>query len=132
MNKRKLTPRKLKIRYLLMMLVLVTLMPSFSNWKNINFFQQELVIRGKVTTDICGIPIPGVYVGIKGQRTGVVTDSSGNYRIALNNLSDTLEFIYTEVKLVGNNMVEIWKSRRHYMPHNHSTIQRCSSRSLQL
>ncbi len=54
--------------------------------------QDELSVRGKVTEQQSGEPLPGVNVIVKGTSTGTVTDISGNYSINVPNEDDILVF----------------------------------------
>ncbi|WP_207424028.1 SusC/RagA family TonB-linked outer membrane protein [Desertivirga brevis] len=58
-------------------LMLLALLLSF-----FNVFAQELTVRGKVTEDPSGEPLPGVSVMVKGATKGATTDINGNFAIA--------------------------------------------------
>lgn len=102
-------------KYVLMLPVITMLLLSFCK-KEIKYdYQDGLVVTGKVTTDVCDIPIPGVYVGIKEEITGVVTDDQGEYKIALGNPDDTLEFVYpaAERSAFGTGTKQVAVNGRH-------------------
>ncbi|OIN59717.1 SusC/RagA family TonB-linked outer membrane protein [Arsenicibacter rosenii] len=56
-------------------------------------FAQNQTVSGRVTSAEDGSSLPGVSVAVKGQSRGVVTDASGNYRIAVSSTS-TLVFSF--------------------------------------
>jgi hypothetical protein len=48
-----------------------------------NMFAQDRKVTGKVTSAEDGTGLPGVSVRVKNTNTGVQTDASGNYSIAV-------------------------------------------------
>jgi len=46
-------------------------------------FAQDIQIRGTVTAAEDGVPIPGVYVLIKGTNVGTATDANGTYQMSV-------------------------------------------------
>ncbi len=55
---------------------------------------QQLNVTGKVIDATTRLPLPGVNVVVSGTTIGVITDSNGNYSIALTNPNGTLEFTF--------------------------------------
>ena len=52
-----------------------------------------IIISGKVTDDK-GLPLPGVSLVVKGTKKGTVTDSNGEYSIAVDDTNSTLVFSF--------------------------------------
>lgn len=94
MMKKNMRKDRLNATCLLVLPVVAILLLSFCNREIKYVTQDDLVVTGQVTTVAYNIPIPEVYVGVKGQITGTATDANGEYGIALNNPDDTLEVIY--------------------------------------
>lgn len=63
-------------------------------------YAQNQTVTGRITSAEDGSSLPGVSVAVKGQSRGVVSDASGNYRIAVPSTS-TLVFSF-----IGFNTVE--------------------------
>ena len=50
-------------------------------------------VKGTVSEEDSGLPLPGVNVVVKGTSTGTTTDFDGNYQISAN-IGDVLVFSY--------------------------------------
>jgi TonB-linked SusC/RagA family outer membrane protein len=59
--------------------------------------QQKKTITGKVT-DSSGVPMPGVTVVVKGTTSGTVSDSQGNFSLAIPSDAKTLQFSFVGMK----------------------------------
>lgn len=75
------------------------------------FAQQGIQVRGRVT-DNNGDPLYAVSVGIKGTKTGVVTDENGEYTISVPSEDSRLVFIYVgmspvEASVNGRGVIDI-------------------------
>lgn len=57
-------------------------------------FTPQRIVRGTVTTEEEGTPLPGVNIAIKGTTRGTVTDLHGNYSLALPSDPVTLSFSF--------------------------------------
>ncbi|GGI28940.1 SusC/RagA family TonB-linked outer membrane protein [Pedobacter mendelii] len=73
---------------------------------------QERTITGVVTSQVDGLPIPGVSVRIKGSPGGIVTSSNGKYSLTVNSKSTGLEFSYVgfisqTVSLTNTNVINV-------------------------
>jgi TonB-linked SusC/RagA family outer membrane protein len=73
---------------------------------------QENRVSGKVTSEEDGLPLPGVNVLVKGTTIGTVTDSEGNYSIAVQSGESTLVFSFIgflmqEVSIAGKSEVNV-------------------------
>lgn len=55
-------------------------------------FGQDILLKGKVIDQLSRLPIAYSTVEIKNQKTGVYSDSSGQFLIKIKDFSDTLEF----------------------------------------
>lgn len=70
---------------------------------------QDRVISGKVTSVDDGSTLPGVNVVLKGTTNGAVTDSDGNYKLAVPSAGGTLIFSFIGLKtteeLIGERQV---------------------------
>jgi TonB-linked SusC/RagA family outer membrane protein len=55
---------------------------------------QNIQIKGKITDEESGEPLPGVNVTIVGTTLGTVTDMDGNYTISVNDPNATLEYSF--------------------------------------
>ncbi|EAZ80838.2 SusC/RagA family TonB-linked outer membrane protein [Algoriphagus machipongonensis] len=90
----------MKKSYLLTMLFLFGLMLS------VPLYAQQS-IKGKVTSQEDGEPLPGVSILIQGTTTGAVTDIDGNYSISVPNSESVLVFSFigfeSQTRRVGNN-----------------------------
>lgn len=90
----------MKKSYLLTMLFLFGLMLS------VPLYAQQ-TIKGKVTSQEDGEPLPGVSILIQGTTTGAVTDIDGNYSISVPNSESVLVFSFigfeSQTRRVGNN-----------------------------
>lgn len=53
---------------------------------------QSIKVSGKLTDETSGFSLPGISVVVKGGKTGVITDESGNFVIVAPNSDDTLLF----------------------------------------
>ncbi len=75
-------------------------------------YAQNRTILGTVTDKNDGLPLPGVSVTVKGNRTGTVTGIDGRYKLAVPAGSQTLVFTYigyrtTEMAVGTNSIVNI-------------------------
>ncbi len=66
------------------------------------FFQSQIVVKGKVTSQTDGLGLPGVTVLEKGTTNGTVADVDGNFSISVASSSSVLVFSY-----IGFNTVEM-------------------------
>ena len=57
-------------------------------------FAQNRTIKGTVTSQEEGLPIPGVTVGVPGTTTGTQTDAQGKFTISIPNGVNTLSFSF--------------------------------------
>lgn len=76
------------------------------------FFQTQSQIRGKVTSKVDGMPLPGVTVLEKGTSNGTITDIEGNYTLVLRSERPVLVFSYigftsVEVPVGGQTSVDL-------------------------
>ena len=66
----------------------------------------QQTVKGKVTAQEDGMPLPGVSIVVQGTNTGAVTDLEGNYSISVPNSESVLVFSFigytTQQKIVGN------------------------------
>jgi TonB-linked SusC/RagA family outer membrane protein len=62
-------------------------------------FGQEKEVKGTVTSQTDGTPIPGVNVLVQGTSTGALTDFDGNYSIS-SDIGDVLTFSYLGMKTI--------------------------------
>lgn len=74
--------------------------------------QAQTTVSGRVTSSEDGTPIPGVSVLVKGTSAGTITDSDGQYSIAINTTDPVLVFSFVgylsqEVPLSGRTSVDI-------------------------
>ncbi|UII32116.1 SusC/RagA family TonB-linked outer membrane protein [Fulvivirga ulvae] len=74
-------------------------------------FSQNIVVKGKVTSDSDASSLPGVSVLIKGTTSGTITDAGGNYSIEVPS-DATLLFSFIgyetrEVSVAGRSVVDI-------------------------
>jgi TonB-linked SusC/RagA family outer membrane protein len=69
------------------------------------YAQQGIKISGSVT-DVAGVPLTGVTIGLNGTVTGVTTDTEGKYTINVPDNNAVLQFLYvgytTQEIAVGN------------------------------
>lgn len=75
------------------------------------YFQQEKVIRGRVT-DEAQSPLPGVSIAVKGTSTGTVSDANGNFSLRTTAAEGILEFSFIgytkqEVAFSGDKAVNV-------------------------
>lgn len=56
--------------------------------------QMPVTVRGTITNEETGAPLPSATVVIKGTYSGTITNSSGNYSITLDSLPATLQVRY--------------------------------------
>lgn len=73
---------------------------------------QAREISGKVTSVDDGSPLPGVNVVVKGTTVGAVTDSDGNFRLAVNAANPVLVFSFigyvnVETEVAGRSVVDV-------------------------
>jgi TonB-linked SusC/RagA family outer membrane protein len=73
---------------------------------------QERTISGKITSAEDGSALPGVNIVIKGTTKGTVSDSDGNYTLAVPSGNETLTFTFIglltqEVAIGGRNRVDV-------------------------
>ena len=73
--------------------------------------QQQKLVTGKVT-DQSGASLPGVSVVVKGTTTGVTTDNSGNFSLAIPQDANILVFSFIgkrklDVKIDGKSMIVV-------------------------
>jgi TonB-linked SusC/RagA family outer membrane protein len=85
--------------------LLIGVLLSISGWA------QQKTVNGTVT-DHNNSPVSGASVSVKGTSIGTQTDSSGNFRIAVPNNSNTLVISYVglasqEVDITGRNQVSV-------------------------
>jgi TonB-linked SusC/RagA family outer membrane protein len=59
--------------------------------------QQQRTVTG-VVTDQRGLPLPGVTVVVKGTTTGTVTNSDGNFSLAIPNDAEILQFSFVGMR----------------------------------
>lgn len=57
-------------------------------------YAQTRTVKGKVTSDEDGSPLPGVNVTVKGTNTGTITDVEGNYSLSVSGDNPVLIFSY--------------------------------------
>lgn len=86
---------------------LPTLMaPSIMIVRDQEMSYQDILVRGRVTDESSGEPLPGVSILVKGTQQGTVTDSDGNFSINVINQSAVLVFSFvgyvTQELMVGN------------------------------
>jgi TonB-dependent starch-binding outer membrane protein SusC len=79
---------------------------------SIGVMAQERTVSGKVTSAEDGSTLPGVNVVLKGTSVGVVTDVSGEYRIAVPTSGATLVFSFigmttTEVEVGSRAVIDV-------------------------
>ncbi|HUX56921.1 MAG TPA: TonB-dependent receptor [Bacteroidales bacterium] len=60
----------------------------------INTYAQGILVKGKVTSDEDGTPMPGINVVVKGTTIGAMTDVDGNYSINAPDGNGTLVFSF--------------------------------------
>lgn len=90
--------KKITIVFFLFMSVLITL-------------GQELNVKGVVTSNEDGQPIPGVSVVVKGTTTGTITDLDGNYSLKVPS-NAVLQFSFigmqtSEIKVDGQTIIDV-------------------------
>ncbi|MFT4848627.1 MAG: TonB-linked SusC/RagA family outer membrane protein [Sediminicola sp.] len=74
-------------------------------------FGQEKEIKGTVTSQTDGTPLPGVNVLVEGTTTGALTDFDGNYALS-SNVGSVITFSYLgmktiEVTVEGSNTIDV-------------------------
>ncbi|SFT38637.1 TonB-linked outer membrane protein, SusC/RagA family [Algoriphagus locisalis] len=83
----------------------ITLLFLFGFLVSIPMYAQQTV-KGKVTAQEDGEPLPGVSIVVQGSSTGTVTDLDGNYSIAVPGTESVLVYSFigyeTQNKIVGN------------------------------
>ena len=57
------------------------------------------IIKGKVTDEDDGLPLPGVNVSVKGASVGTVTDLNGNYEISVPENQNNVVFSYIGMEI---------------------------------
>ena len=97
-------------RILLLCLTAVIMLASGAAWA------QERTISGKITSAEDGSSLPGVNIVIKGTTKGTVSDSDGNYTLAVPSGNETLTFTFIglltqEVAIGGRNRVDVSMSQ---------------------
>lgn len=84
----------------------ITLLFLLGFLASIPLYAQQTV-KGKVTAQEDGMPLPGVSIVVQGSSTGTVTDLDGNYTIAVTGAEAVLVYSFigyeTQRKIVGNN-----------------------------
>ncbi len=76
-------------------------------------FAQDMTVKGIVTSEKDGLPIPGVTVAVKGSSQGTITDLDGEYSIVVpSNSSKILIFSFVgmknkEVPVEENNVINV-------------------------
>ena len=73
---------------------------------------QTTIVTGTVTSSDDGSAIPGVFVTVKGTTLGTITDTDGNYSIAVPTTSRTLSFSFVgyvtqEQNIEGRNRIDV-------------------------
>ncbi|WP_339868182.1 SusC/RagA family TonB-linked outer membrane protein [uncultured Algoriphagus sp.] len=83
----------------------MTLLFLLSFLASIPLYAQQTV-KGKVTSQADGMPLPGVSIVIQGSSTGTVTDLDGNYSTSVPGSESVLVYSFigytTQRKIVGN------------------------------
>ncbi len=80
-----------------MKLKIISLSLLFSLFGTITMFAQ-IEIKGTVTTNEDGQPLPGTNITIKNGKSGTTTDFDGNYKLTVNSKTDVLVFSYQGFK----------------------------------
>src|SRR5687767_10277822 len=83
-TKSKLMHQRLLVRFKYACILVLMLFSSAGV-----FAQANIQVKGKIT-DVNGLPLPNVTVLVKGTETGVASDASGNFSIAVPNESAVL------------------------------------------
>src|SRR5258706_15762218 len=88
------------------------LLMCFSFGFAISVWAQDRVVTGKVTSTDDGSTLPGVNVVLKGTTNGTVSDSDGNYKLAIPATGGTLVFSFiglqtTELEIGERSVLDV-------------------------